>query len=216
MTGRRSILGLPGALALIVMVAACGSGPISPSAPRTTATRPSVSPWPSPSPSATPAGIELGIHTIPIRWFVSLPADASADQIAVIETVVADFDGEQLCRVPQAAPVLSFSVEIVPDGTASQILRDQITAGNPPDLVGPVTPAFLAASGGSFDELTPFASLSSDLRFAAIVRSKTHDRILEALTFLANREDLAGVFSPDGREASASPTRQVHRWPYCS
>jgi ABC-type glycerol-3-phosphate transport system substrate-binding protein len=221
---RRGMVAILATIAfLVVLIGVLGSvtpgastsTPVTVSTPSTAAARPSLSPRPSPSASASPAEVRFGVLTTPIRWLVSLPADASADQIAVIETVEADFDGEQLCRVPTSEPVFSFSVEIVPEGTASQVLRSQIAAGNPPDLVGPVSPAFLAASGGSFDELTPFASLSSDLRFAAVVGSKTHDRILQALTFLVNREDLAVAFDPGRSEAGAGPTSQVHRWPAC-
>lgn len=131
-SGPRALIALIGIVAIVA--AACGS--------TTTSTAPSIAPEPtdaavaSPTPSAllTPAPLpadEPGPNggTV-VRWFVGLGTGGQPQQVAAQTEVVTNFNGSQ--------SDVYISLEIYDNQVAGQILRTQIAAGNPPDIIGPV------------------------------------------------------------------------------
>lgn len=67
---------------------------------------------------------------VQIRWFVGLGTGTNAEQVAVQEEVVADFNASQ--------DKIELVLEIVPFDAARDALSTQIASGNGPDIVGPV------------------------------------------------------------------------------
>jgi multiple sugar transport system substrate-binding protein len=67
---------------------------------------------------------------VQIRWFVGLGTGTNAEQIAVQEEVVADFNGSQ--------DKIELVLEIVTNEASVDALATQIASGNGPDIVGPV------------------------------------------------------------------------------
>jgi multiple sugar transport system substrate-binding protein len=65
-----------------------------------------------------------------VRWFVGLGTGGQPQQVATQTQVVNDFNNSQ--------KDLYISLEIYDNKVASNILKTQIAAGNPPDLIGPV------------------------------------------------------------------------------
>lgn len=65
-----------------------------------------------------------------IRWFVGIGTGTDPMQIATEQEVVADFNASQ--------PDIVLSLEIVPFESAKDTLKSELTAGNAPDIVGPV------------------------------------------------------------------------------
>ena len=132
-SGPRALIALIGIVAIIA--AACGS--------TTTSTAPSAAPseaavTPAPAPSATPLLTPEPLPSnapgpnggVVIRWFVGLGTGGQPPQIAKQQEVVAAFNNSQ--------KEIYLSLEIVDNTQAGTILRTQIAAGNPPDIIGPV------------------------------------------------------------------------------
>jgi multiple sugar transport system substrate-binding protein len=67
---------------------------------------------------------------IKVRWFVGLGTGTNAEQVAVQEEVVKDFNASQ--------DRIELVLEIVPYDAARDTLSTQIASGNGPDIVGPV------------------------------------------------------------------------------
>jgi multiple sugar transport system substrate-binding protein len=79
---------------------------------------------------AAPAEEEASGDRVQIRWFVGLGTGTAAEQVAVQEEVVADFNGSQ--------DAIELVLEIVPNESARDTLATQIASGNGPDVIGPV------------------------------------------------------------------------------
>ena len=67
---------------------------------------------------------------VKVRWFVGLGTGSREEQIEPQEKVVADFNKSQ--------DEIELVLEIVPNAQAFDVLATQITAGNVPDIVGPI------------------------------------------------------------------------------
>lgn len=67
---------------------------------------------------------------VQIRWFVGLGTGTNAEQIAVQEEVVADYNASQ--------DKVELVLEIVPFDAARDTLSTQIASGSGPDIIGPV------------------------------------------------------------------------------
>lgn len=69
---------------------------------------------------------------IPIRWFIGLNGGTLTEEITVEQQVVDLFNASQTA--------ISLTMEVVPGGQAigQNALRQEITSGNPPDIVGPL------------------------------------------------------------------------------
>jgi multiple sugar transport system substrate-binding protein len=169
--------GLPRLAALAsvaaLAIAACGNGNITPAPSVAPTTLPSASPTaaPSASPTAdpctpglqpTPGGksssgriIQVGEkpHTL-VRWFVGLGPGEDPPQIALLQTVVSNFNALQDKRTDGVEPIL-LSLEIVQHDTAVDILRNEIGTCNAPDLIGPMDIGARAGFPGEFVDLTP-------------------------------------------------------------
>ncbi|GIK28255.1 MAG: hypothetical protein J5J04_04665 [Anaerolineae bacterium] len=68
---------------------------------------------------------------ITVTWFVGLGTGTNAEQIAIQEQVVADFNA--------ANPGINLELNIAASNeTSRDLLSTLIASGNPPDIVGPV------------------------------------------------------------------------------
>jgi multiple sugar transport system substrate-binding protein len=65
-----------------------------------------------------------------VRWFIGLGTGGQPQQISAEQKVAADFNAAQ--------KEIFLSVEIYDNKVAGNILKTQIAAGNPPDIIGPV------------------------------------------------------------------------------
>jgi multiple sugar transport system substrate-binding protein len=65
-----------------------------------------------------------------VRWFIGLGTGGQPQQVAAEQKVAADFNAAQT--------EIFLSVEIYDNTVAGNILKTQIAAGNPPDIIGPV------------------------------------------------------------------------------
>jgi multiple sugar transport system substrate-binding protein len=123
-SGPRALIALVGVVAIVA--AACGGS--------TTSTAPSTAPSEAATPLLTAAPVApdaVGPNGEPIvRWFVGLGTGGQPQQVATQTQVVTAFNDSQ--------DDLYISLEIYDNKVAGNILKTQIAAGNPPDIIGPV------------------------------------------------------------------------------
>jgi multiple sugar transport system substrate-binding protein len=67
---------------------------------------------------------------VTVRWFVGLGGGTQPNQITAERKFVADFNA--------ANKDVQIKVDIVPNANAYDVLKTQLAAGNPPDIIGPV------------------------------------------------------------------------------
>jgi multiple sugar transport system substrate-binding protein len=119
-----------------ILAAACGGSTAStaPSTEPSEAAAPSAAITPEPTPLLTAAPVApdaVGPDGEPIvRWFVGLGTGGQPQQVATQTQVVTAFNDSQ--------NDLYISLEIYDNKVAGNILKTQIAAGNPPDIIGPV------------------------------------------------------------------------------
>jgi multiple sugar transport system substrate-binding protein len=122
-----------------ILAAACGSASSSPAtsaAPSAAAEAPSVvAATPSPSlaavtPAPLPANAPGPNGGVVVSWFVGLGAGGQPQQLAAEADFVNAFNASQMD--------VYISLEIYNNNVAASILKTQIAAGNPPDIIGPV------------------------------------------------------------------------------
>jgi multiple sugar transport system substrate-binding protein len=133
-SGPRALIALVGVVAIVA--AACGGSTTStaPSTAPSEAAAPSAAITPEPTPLLTAAPVApdaVGPNGEPIvRWFVGLGTGGQPQQVATQTQVVTAFNDSQ--------DDLYISLEIYDNKVAGNILKTQIAAGNPPDIIGPV------------------------------------------------------------------------------
>jgi multiple sugar transport system substrate-binding protein len=139
MRARRSASGALIALgAVVALVATACSG-----AAATPSPAPSVAPAPSQAvaPASTPQIVTITPAPLPesgpgpnggtiVRWFIGLGTGGQPQQVAAEQQVANDFNAAQ--------SDIFLSVEIYDNKVAGNILKTQIAAGTPPDIIGPV------------------------------------------------------------------------------
>jgi multiple sugar transport system substrate-binding protein len=121
-------------LAIVVvamMTSACGatsspsaSAAVSTSQPTPAASLVAVTPQPLAADQPGPNGGTV------VRWFIGLGTGGQPQQISAEQKVASDFNAAQ--------KDIFLSVEIYDNKVAGNILKTQIAAGNPPDIIGPV------------------------------------------------------------------------------
>jgi multiple sugar transport system substrate-binding protein len=127
-SGPRAVLVLVTVMAIIAT--ACG-GTTTSTAPAAPSASAESSATPEPTPLVTAAPAALGPAGEPvIRWFVGLGTGGQPQQVATQTQVVTAFNDSQ--------DDLYVSLEIYDNKVAGNILKTQIAAGNPPDIIGPV------------------------------------------------------------------------------
>ncbi|MBK8899545.1 MAG: extracellular solute-binding protein [Anaerolineaceae bacterium] len=89
---------------------------------------------------------------VQIRWFVGLGTGTDAQQVAVQEEVVADFNSSQ--------DEIELVLEIVPNEASVDALATQIASGNGPDIVGPVGWTGSNAFQGQWLDIGPYIESS--------------------------------------------------------
>lgn len=119
----------------VLVVSACG-GSSNTKAPTATGSGPVA--------SQTPTG------TTTIRWFVGLGSGTQPNQIEAQKTFVAAYNKSQTNIV--------LKLEIVPNTSAYDVLKTQIAAGNPPDVIGPVGVRGRNGFEGLFADMTPLVA----------------------------------------------------------
>lgn len=82
-----------------------------------------------------------------VRWFVGLGAGAQPEQIAAQDAFVEAFNDSQ--------DRINLVVEYVDNDVAYEALATQITAGNAPDIIGPVGSDGANAFAGLYEDLQP-------------------------------------------------------------
>ena len=130
-SGPRALIALLAILAIIL--AACGGATTSsaPSAAPSASEAAAPSATPEPTPLVTPAPAAVGPAGEPIvRWFVGLGAGGQPQQIETQTKIVTAFNDSQ--------DDVYVSLEIYDNKVAANILKTQIAAGSPPDIIGPV------------------------------------------------------------------------------
>jgi multiple sugar transport system substrate-binding protein len=119
----------------VLVVSACG-GSSNTAKPNPTGTGPIVTPPPS------------GPTTV--RWFVGLGSGTQPNQIEAQKTFVAAYNKSQTNIV--------LKLEIVPNTSAYDVLKTQIAAGNPPDIIGPVGVRGRNGFENLFADMTPMVA----------------------------------------------------------
>jgi multiple sugar transport system substrate-binding protein len=136
-SGPRALLTLVGIVAIVA--SACSSASTSPSAsaaPAASASQAAASAaaTAAPTPLVTPAPVAADVPGPNggqvIRWFVGLGAGGQPQQIAAQTDFVNKFNAAQ--------KDVYLALEIYDNKVAANILKTQIAAGNPPDIIGPV------------------------------------------------------------------------------
>ena len=155
------------ALASVAVLAAtaCSSATVTttPVGPGTS-TPPVVTPSSGPvvTPQSTAAGGQItsinGVDHVVVQWFVGLGSGGNPSQITVEQLVVNDFNAAQDKKPTGTKGMPIFlSLNIVPNATATDILKTQLTANNAPDIIGPVGVKGRAAFPGAFADIAPLA-----------------------------------------------------------
>jgi len=112
-----------------------------------TETDPEATAEPTVPPTPTPYPVEDCVAgKVCVTWFVGLGTGTNAEQIAVQEEVVADFNASQ--------DKVQLILQIVPFNAARDALSTAIASGNPPDIVGPVGWGGSNDFRGSFLDIT--------------------------------------------------------------
>ena len=120
MAGRGQRLGAIGVIAAL-LINGCGSSAATPSP------SPTISPSASPSPTERPTGAS----GITLRWFVGLDLGISQDQVAAEKAFVTSYNSFNKEGV-------TLKLEVQPNAVAADVLKNEIAAGNAPDIVGPL------------------------------------------------------------------------------
>ncbi len=133
-------------------IGACGGG-------TGTATPSSVKPTVAPSvaPTERPPVVILPLYPtahIVVQWFVGLGPGTNPDQMALEQQVVSDFNALQDKRTDGIEPTL-LSFQVVQNNLATDILKTEIAANQPPDLIGPLRIEDMAGLSGTFLDMTP-------------------------------------------------------------
>lgn len=89
---------------------------------------------------------------VQIRWFVGLGTGTNAEQVAVQEEVVADFNASQ--------DRIELTMEIIPNEASIDALATQIASGAGPDIIGPVGWSGSNAFFGQYLDLAPYIESS--------------------------------------------------------
>jgi multiple sugar transport system substrate-binding protein len=132
--GRRGLRPITLAASAVLVLSACNSPVATPTPPPPTPT-----PTTAPSPSNAPATV---------RWFVGLDQGTTPAQVAAEQAFVASYNSLNKDGI-------TIKLEIVPTGTASDVLKNEMAAGNAPDIVGPVGVGGLNGFEGLFLDLGP-------------------------------------------------------------
>jgi multiple sugar transport system substrate-binding protein len=140
----------------LLMIASMLLVACQPSAPATTAARPTDVPAveePTDVPAVEePTDVPAAAEKVQIRWFVGLGTGTNPEQVTIQNEVVDDFNASQ--------DKIELVLEIVPYDSARDTLSTQIASGAGPDIVGPV------GWGGSNDfygqwlDITPYMETS--------------------------------------------------------
>jgi multiple sugar transport system substrate-binding protein len=121
-----------------ILATACGTqataSPATSAAPTTAAATAANTPIPSPSTVLiTPAPIAAGPGPnggVVVRWFIGLGAGTQPAHLGPEQAWITAYNKSQ--------KDVYISVEIVDNSLAGSILKTEIAAGNPPDIIGPV------------------------------------------------------------------------------
>ena len=122
-------------LAAIVATLVLGCGSTVPSLSATTSAAPSPTPY------------CFGSKSV-IRWFVGLGGGTQPDEIAAEKAFVKSYDWDP-CN-----PIY-INLEIIPNDEAYDKLKQEIAAGNAPDIIGPVGARGRSGFEGEFLDLAP-------------------------------------------------------------
>lgn len=120
----------------VLVLSACNSTVPSPSQAPSTAT-------PAPSASASPSA---ATEAVTIRWFVGLDLGTQSAQIEAEKAFVANYNSTNKDGV-------TIKLEVVPTAAAADVLKNEMAAGNAPDIVGPVGVGDLNGFEGLFLDL---------------------------------------------------------------
>jgi len=134
--GRRGLRPITLAAIPVLVLSACNSTVATPTPPPATPTPIQSA---APSPSNGPATI---------RWFVGLDQGTQSAQEAAETAFVASFNSVNKDGI-------TIELEIVPTATAPDVLKNEMAAGNAPDIVGPVGVGGLNGFEGLFLDLGP-------------------------------------------------------------
>lgn len=156
-------------VALAMVLAACGAG--DEGAPGTTADTPDTTTGDTDTttPGTDTTAPDDGATTVPVtgeckgqpiategtgtvRWYVGLGAGSQPEQRAAQDEFVADFNASQ--------DRIELVVEYVENEVAYETLATQITAGNAPDIIGPVGSDGANAFAGLYEDLQPLLDAS--------------------------------------------------------
>ena len=105
------------AVALGLVLAACGATPAAESQPAT-------------SESEAPPASEPAAEAVEIEWYVGLGTGENEEQIPAEEAVVEAFNA--------ANPDVHLTLTVVDNTEASDTLATRIAAGDAPDIIGPI------------------------------------------------------------------------------
>ncbi|MGD0248089.1 MAG: ABC transporter substrate-binding protein, partial [Candidatus Limnocylindrales bacterium] len=127
----RAVVGLVAAVAAVAVAAACGqSGPVA---------TPSIAGSPGGGSTPSAAG------SVTVRWFIGVGAGTQPAEVEAEKAFVASYNA--------VAGGTKIALEVVPNANALDVLRTEIGAGNPPDIVGPIGTAAAGQLPGLFLDL---------------------------------------------------------------
>lgn len=167
--------GVAAVVALIMILAACGGD--SGSEPTTTVG--DTAGTEAPATTSGDTAEEPSGDKVQIRWFVGLGTGAQPEQTAAQEAVVEEFNASQ--------DEIELVVEFVENEVSKETLATQISAGNAPDIVGPVGRDGANGFAGLYLDIEPLVESSGfDISIwseAAVENFRETDGTLAGLPF---------------------------------
>jgi multiple sugar transport system substrate-binding protein len=127
------------AVALGLVLAACGATPAAESQPAT-------------SESEAPPASEPAAEAVEIEWYVGLGTGENEEQIPAEEAVVEAFNA--------ANPDVHLTLTVVDNTEASDTLATRIAAGDAPDIIGPIGIRGLQSFGDQLLDIGPYIESS--------------------------------------------------------
>jgi multiple sugar transport system substrate-binding protein len=167
-----------------MILAACGA-PAPTAAPATAA-------------PATAAPVGLAEGKVVIRWAVGIGTGEAANQVAIENAVVADFNASQ--------DKIKLVLEVTPNASARDTIATEIAAGMGPDIVGPVGWVGSNAFTGQWLDIAPYIASSGydTSKFeAALVNSYQTEQGMVGLPFAVYPSAIyynTGLFTEAGLE----------------
>ena len=160
---------------------------------------------------ATEAPVGIADGKVVIRWAVGIGTGEAANQVAIENDVVADFNASQ--------DKIKLVLEVTPNASARDTIATEIAAGMGPDIVGPVGWVGSNAFTGQWLDIAPYIASSGydTTKFeAALVNSYQTEQGMVGLPFAVYPSALyynPGLFTEAGLEPLPAAYGEQYKMP---